>query len=137
MSKYNAIIITVFITFCTFKSFAQTTILIDSNTSLRIHGKDSTFIDQPENENFVFGEKASNYYDGDMNKFLKKNLQYPKDALQNKIEGIVKISAQLDNAGNLHSIKLVHSIYPSIDAEAIRLVKNKQKGGVFIYYNGE
>ena len=124
MSKYNAIIITLFITFSTFKNFAQTTIRIDSNTLLRVIGKDSTFIDQPESENLFFGEKATNYYKGDMHTFLKKNLQYPKDAHQNKIEGIVKISAQLDNAGNLHSIKLVHSIYPSIDAEAIRLVKN-------------
>lgn len=58
----------------------------------------------------------------EMMKFIEKSLIYPKDALKNKIEGRVVVQFIVPKDGNIQSIKVVKSLSPSCDKEAVRIV---------------
>jgi TonB family protein len=63
--------------------------------------------------------------------FVQKNLQYPTKAIENKVQGIVKVQFELDKKGKLSNIKITQSISEECDNEAIRLIKSfswKDKG---------
>jgi protein TonB len=57
--------------------------------------------------------------------FINSKLKYPKDAKRNGIEGKVVISFVVERDGRVkpESIKIEQSVYPSLDKEAIRVVK--------------
>ncbi|NLA24217.1 MAG: energy transducer TonB, partial [Bacteroidales bacterium] len=55
--------------------------------------------------------------------FIKENMIYPEDALQNKTEGKVYIQCLIDKNGNIQNIEIAKGISESINAEAIRLIK--------------
>lgn len=78
-------------------------------------------------------EELPEYSEGqeDMFKYLALNLKYPTDALNKGIEGRVYVKLTIDKAGNVADMKVVKSVHPSLDAEAIRCIKglNKWKPG--------
>lgn len=55
--------------------------------------------------------------------FLDKYLKYPKDAKKNKIEGDVILEFLVDLNGKVSNIKVIHSVYPSLDEEAIKIIQ--------------
>lgn len=55
--------------------------------------------------------------------FLKQNLKYPKEALDNKIEGAVEASYDVDGNGVVRNIKITESLGHGCDEEVIRLIK--------------
>jgi outer membrane transport energization protein TonB (TC 2.C.1.1.1) len=59
--------------------------------------------------------------------FLSKNMKYPQDAAKNKIEGRALVSFIVEADGSISSVKMVKEVYPSIDAEAVRVVKSMPK----------
>jgi len=56
-------------------------------------------------------------------KFLEKNSRYPKQALFNKEQGRVIIQMVVEKDGTLTQIAVVRSVSPSLDQEAIRIIK--------------
>lgn len=58
-------------------------------------------------------------------RFIGSKIKYPKDARRNGIEGKVGISFVVERDGSIkpESIKIEQSLYPSLDKEAIRVVK--------------
>ena len=67
--------------------------------------------------------------------FLSENISYPKDAQETKISGRVIISFVVEKDGSVSEVQTVKPLYPSLDEEAVRIVKNmpnwipgKQKG---------
>lgn len=58
-----------------------------------------------------------------MMNFIKEQLQYPKDAMEQKIEGIVRVWYQVDDNGHVVDTKIVQGLFPSCDEEALRIVK--------------
>lgn len=58
--------------------------------------------------------------------YLFKNLKFPSDAKQLKTEGRVMIEFVVDEAGNVvpDKVKVLESLTPSCDEEAIRIIKN-------------
>lgn len=76
--------------------------------------KEKHFIHRPE---YPGGKTA-------MQKYIRENLQYPKDALEQKIEGIVRVWYQVDDNGKVVDAKIEKPLFPSCDEEAIRLVKS-------------
>ncbi len=65
-------------------------------------------------------------YPGGVNefrKFIKENLKYPQEALENKIEGAVYIEYEVDDNGNIINPQVYKGIGYGCDEEAIRLVK--------------
>jgi len=77
------------------------------------------------------------YYPGGqkaLDKFLRDNIVYPKQALDNKIEGSVYVKYDISTEGNVVKAEVVKGLGYGCDEEAIRLVKMlkytdaKQKG---------
>ena len=66
---------------------------------------------------FPGGKKA-------MMEYLKENTEYPAKAVKNKIQGRVIVQFTVDEKGRLSDIKVVKSVEPYLDAEAVRVVKS-------------
>jgi TonB family protein len=62
-----------------------------------------------------------------INKFLKDSLRYPLDEREREVGGRVIVSIVIERDGSLSNIKVVKSISPALDAEAIRLFKSMPK----------
>lgn len=54
-------------------------------------------------------------------KAYMKNASYPKDAMKKGKEGLVEATCIVEKDGSLTDIKIIRSVFPSIDAEALRL----------------
>ncbi len=68
---------------------------------------------------FPGGKKAFSYY-------LSKNLKWPKDCSE-AAQGIVIISFFVEKDGRLNDIKVVKSMAPAFDAEALKVITNSPK----------
>jgi TonB family protein len=95
-----------------------------------MHRKPESFIKQPI---YPGGNKA-------MDEFIKKNLQYPEEAMQQKIEGTVAVEIDIDVYGQVSSAKVKHGIGHGCDEEAIRLVKllkfqKKKYKGLYVMFH--
>lgn len=60
-------------------------------------------------------------------KFLDANIHYPQDARDEKKEGRVIVQFVVEKDGTLTDIKIVRGVFPSIDAEALRIIKSSPK----------
>lgn len=60
-------------------------------------------------------------------KYLKDNLQYPKKALEKKIQGRAYVSFAVMKDGTIADVSVIRSVDQDLDAEAIRLVKSMPK----------
>ncbi|MEZ4954052.1 MAG: energy transducer TonB [Saprospiraceae bacterium] len=58
-----------------------------------------------------------------LKKFIGENLQYPKEALDNKIQGTVYVKYDIDRKGKVTDAKVIKGIGHGCDEEAIRLAK--------------
>lgn len=98
-------------------------------------------IDKYKNGEFKRGKvydslgKREKYYDyyqdaffntehGSLKSFIKDNLQYPQEAVDNNEEGRVRVSFVVDNDGSIIDVEILDSVSESLDEEAIRLVKS-------------
>lgn len=59
--------------------------------------------------------------------YLKQNIIYPKVAMENGIQGRVIVSFVIGADGSISDIKVLRSLSPETDAEAIRVIKNMPK----------
>lgn len=59
--------------------------------------------------------------------FLMKNVKYPADAKEKKIEGRVLVTFVVDTDGSITDISLLKKTYPSLDTEAKRVIKAMPK----------
>lgn len=75
--------------------------------------RDKKFIRKPQ---YPGGDKA-------YRKFIYANLKYPKDALDNKVEGMVIIRYEINHKGKVVQAKVVSSLGHGCDEEALRIVK--------------
>lgn len=75
---------------------------------------------------FTSIKKAPQYKGGKaaMSKYIYQNMQYPEDAKEKKIEGDVELQFYVDVDGTVANVQVVKSVSPSIDAEAVRVVKS-------------
>ncbi|QNF32727.1 TonB family protein [Adhaeribacter swui] len=59
----------------------------------------------------------------EFNQYIRENLQYPVEARQQKQEGRVDVGFTVTEHGALTNFKILKSLSPACDAEAIRLIK--------------
>ena len=55
--------------------------------------------------------------------FLRQNVNYPEQAKKDSIEGRVVVGFVIDTDGSITDPKIVKSVHPLLDAEALRVVK--------------
>ena len=60
-------------------------------------------------------------------KYLRNNIQYPEESLQNNEYGRVFVSFQVAEDGSIQGVKVVRSAAPRLDAEAVRVVSEMPK----------
>ncbi|NIG56813.1 energy transducer TonB [Chitinophaga sp. Cy-1792] len=78
-----------------------------------------TFVEQPPS--FPGGEEA-------LNKYLSKNIRYPRVAQENGISGTVFVQFVVDSEGNIKDVKTVGAAKGGgLEEEAIRVVKTMPK----------
>ncbi len=58
-----------------------------------------------------------------LNEFVRSNLRYPEEALNNKIEGSVTVNFDVDIFGDVIATKVKHGLGYGCDEEACRVVK--------------
>lgn len=59
--------------------------------------------------------------------YISRHIQYPKEAEQRRIEGSVTVSFIIEKDGSLSDVKVINSVHPLLDAEAVRVVKTLPK----------
>ncbi len=59
-----------------------------------------------------------------MRQYLKENTHYPTEAIENGIQGRVFVSFDVDTVGNITNVKVVRHLDPTLDNEAVRVVKS-------------
>lgn len=74
--------------------------------------KKKKFLEKPQ---YPGGAKA-------LREFVKAHLQYPQDAMEQRIEGVVTIAYQVNDDGIVENPTIVKGLCPSCNEEALRLV---------------
>ena len=59
--------------------------------------------------------------------FLSKNIRYPKDAMEANIQGRVIVTFVVGKDGSINDARVVKSVNPSLDAEALRVINAMPK----------
>ena len=62
-----------------------------------------------------------------MIQFISSNIQYPADAQKQKVDGRVLVNFVVEKDGSITEVKVIKPAFPSLDAEAIRVVKAMPK----------
>lgn len=76
--------------------------------------------DVDQKPSFPGGNKA-------LNKFIASNLRYPDMAQENGIQGRVVVKFIVEKDGSISNVEVDRSVYPSLDNEAMRVIKNMPK----------
>jgi TonB family protein len=63
----------------------------------------------------------------DISEYLQKNVKYPPAARAARIQGRVMLNFMIDSMGNIGNIKVVHSVHPLLDSEAVRVIRSMPK----------
>lgn len=84
---------------------------------------------EEDNVVYVICEKPAQFPGGTqaMVKFLSENVMYPAIARQNGIQGRVLCQFIVNKDGSISDVTVVRSVDPSLDKEAIRLIKSMPK----------
>jgi len=102
------------------KSINQPTETVASNQQKATQTKDQVYVVVEQMPEFPGGELALRTYIG-------KNIKYPDDAVKAGIKGKVFVSFVIDKNGNVMNPKIVRSVSPSIDKEALRVIGSLPK----------
>ena len=98
-----------------------------------------TVVAQKNQKVFDIVEQMPEYPGGQaaLFEFISKNVKYPDDAVKKKVEGKVFVTFVVDTDGKITDVSLMRKVFPSLDAEAIRVISampnwipGKQKGQV-------
>ena len=73
-----------------------------------------------------------------MYQYIAKNLKYPNSALEQNIEGVVLCEFIIEKDGSVSNVKIIKSLHPLCDEEAMRVIKLMpkwiNKGEKRVYY---
>lgn len=89
----------------------------------------STIVEEEENVVFQVVEKMPSFPGGDaaLFKFLNENVKYPVIAQENGVQGRVICQFVVNRDGSIVDVEVVRSVDPSLDKEAIRVIKSMPK----------
>lgn len=80
-------------------------------------------------EVFMVAEQMPEYPGGmkEMLKFLQENVKYPENAMKNNVQGRVIVQFVVEKDGTPTEFKVLRSVDPDLDAEALRVMKAMPK----------
>lgn len=59
--------------------------------------------------------------------YLSTNIKYPQDAIKQNLSGRVMVMFVVETDGSISNVKVAKNVFPSLDAEAVRVVKAMPK----------
>ena len=89
---------------------------MEKHTKQPIQSGDEIFVVVEQMPEFPGGMQA-------LKKFLGQNVTYPEDAYKQKIEGRVIVEFTVKKDGSLSDFKVIRGVHPSLDSEALRVLK--------------
>ena len=66
----------------------------------------------------------------ELKKYIRNNLKYPKEAIDNQISGVVIVKAEINDNGQVLSTDIIKGLGYGCDEEASRLIQNIEFGSV-------
>lgn len=102
----------------------------DQDDVVQILDFDVSDEEQEEAEIFYIVEDMPSFKGEGLNGFrnwVMKNLQYPEIAAENGISGTVYVQFVVEPTGLVNKVTIMRSVDPSLDKEAIRVVKTSPK----------
>ena len=80
-------------------------------------------------EVFMVAEQMPEFPGGmkEMLKFLQENVKYPENAMRNNVQGRVIVQFVVEKDGTPTEFKVLRSVDPDLDAEALRVMKAMPK----------
>ncbi|PSK94023.1 energy transducer TonB [Taibaiella chishuiensis] len=72
---------------------------------------------------FYDDNDRSFYYNGDLNEFLRQSIVYPKKALEQQLEGNVRIKFNIDKEGKIGGLYVTYATDNIFKDEAVRVLK--------------
>ena len=105
----------------------KTMISLEDGTKIQIPLEIEKKID--ENKAFDVVEQMPSFIGGDaaLMKYLNKNIKYPVIAEDNGIQGRVVTTFVVERDGSITDVKVIKSVDPSLDKEAVRVIKSMPK----------
>ena len=107
--------------------------LLDVEITEETEVEEIVFEEEPEEEEadkvFLVVEEDAAFPGGpgEWNKFLRKNLKYPRQAKRMGIEGNVYLSFIVDRTGTISDIQVIREVGGGCDEEAVRVLKASPK----------
>ena len=88
-----------------------------------------TVVSQKNDKVFDVVEQMPEYPGGmqALFEFISQNIKYPADAQKQKVEGRVLAKFVIETDGSISDIEVVKNAFPSLDAEAVRVIKAMPK----------
>ena len=87
--------------------------------------------DKKDDENVIYRsvEQMPQFPGGEaaLMKYIKAHIQYPAEAVKNRIEGRAVVQFVVDKKGKIGEVKVLRSVDKDLDKEAIRVVKSLPK----------
>ena len=82
-----------------------------------------------EGEIFVVVERTPEFPGGmsELMKYLQRNVRYPAAAQQAGIQGKVEVEFTVKKDGSVSDVKVIRSVNPELDAEAVRVISAMPK----------
>lgn len=98
----------------------------DNNEQIVIQAPIAAAVEEEETVIFVVAETMPSFPGGDqaLFKFLSENVKYPVIAQENGIQGRVICQFVVNRDGSIVDVEVVRSVDPSLDREAIRVIKS-------------
>lgn len=88
-----------------------------------------TVVAKKNQQVFDVVEKMPEYPGGQaaLFQYLSTNIKYPADAEKKKVEGRVLVTFVVNTDGSITDIEVVRKAFPSLDAEAVRVISGMPK----------
>jgi len=91
---------------------------------LKIKAGDTSVLEMPGGQGMQYVGKDMPRFNGNMDEFIKARLRYPADAKAKKKKGTVVLRFTVNDRGWLMDASVVKPVFPSLDAEALRVVRS-------------
>lgn len=112
-----------------FLALMASVLMLSSSVSLMATTPENNPTEDKQERVFDVVEVMPQYPGGipQMMKFISSNIKYPKDAIKKGMQGAVVVQFVVEPDGSVSNVHVVRSVFPSLDTEAVRMVKAMPK----------
>lgn len=107
---------------------------MEGNDSVQANCEPKTMVAKSDTlkEELIFGEIAEtqpSFPGGNsaLLQYIQDNVRYPQEALKDNLEGRVGVNFTIERDGSITNVKVVKSVHPILDKEAVRVVESMPK----------